>query len=216
MTEENPLVQGLLGIHKVITRGLAISIQKCDEYMSKDGILQREAAGFSMYVSTLKWITHSHHLSEDEVVFPEIKDRIVAPYERLHGDHQEITRILDSVGHALSGLSNKNGVEKVQRELREFEKPWGPHIRTEEESFAAEKVLLLVGTQEQLKLSAKVGEHGMKSSGPPTLGIPFLLYNLEGNDRATFSAPFPWILKRVLVPIIWRRRWKPMGPFLLP
>jgi len=48
MTEISPLSGGLLRIHKVITRGLKISIRKCDEYIEKKGIPPKEIDGLHM------------------------------------------------------------------------------------------------------------------------------------------------------------------------
>lgn len=87
MTDMSPMVEGLLRIHKIITRGLTISIRKCDEYIVKQGIPPGEAAGFSKYVTTFKCVTHAHHLSEDEIIFPFFKDKIEAPFKRLQDDH---------------------------------------------------------------------------------------------------------------------------------
>jgi len=42
-----------------------------------------------------------------------------------------------------------------------------------------------------------------------------MFYNLEGKDREAFMKPFPMIVKKVLVPIIWKGQWKPMIPFFL-
>ena len=70
MTELSPVAASLLRIHKIISRALNVSIQKCDEYLAKQGIPPEEAAGFLMYVTTLKRIVHSHHLTEDEIAFP--------------------------------------------------------------------------------------------------------------------------------------------------
>ena len=68
---------------------------------------------------------------------------------------------------------------------------------------------------EQVNLAARFAEHGKKNAGPGPLALPFLFYNLEGTDREGFLMHFPWIVKKVLVPIIWRGKWKPMSPFLL-
>ena len=54
MTDLNPLVGGLLNIHKIISRGLIVSIRKCEEYLGKQGIPPGEAVGFSIYVTSLK------------------------------------------------------------------------------------------------------------------------------------------------------------------
>jgi hemerythrin-like domain-containing protein len=214
MTEMSPVVGGLLRIHKIVSRALNVSIRKCDEYFQKQGIPPGEAAGFLMYVRTLKWITHAHHLSEDEIAFPYFRDKLEAPYNRLGEDHQALARILVSLDKCLSEISS-GGVGKLRELLGEFDKLWGPHIRIEEDKFTAEKLNPVVGMQEQADLYARLDEHGRKNAGPGPLALPFMFYNLEGTDREAFLMPLPWIVKKVLVPIVWRGKWKPMSPFLL-
>jgi hemerythrin-like domain-containing protein len=214
MSDMSPVVGGLLRIHKIISRGLSISIRKCDEYLVKQGIPSGEAAGFSMYVSTLKWVTHSHHLSEDDIAFPYFKDYIEAPYSHLKDDHDTIARILDSLDQGLLELSS-GGVSKLREVLYEFDKIWGPHIKIEEENFTSEKLHAVIGMKEQVNLVEKLGEHSVKNSGPGPLALPFLFYNIEGRDREDFMKPIPWIVKKVLVPIVWRSQWKAMSPFFL-
>ncbi len=214
MTDMSPVVGGLLRIHKIISRGLSISIRKCDEYLVKQGIPPGEATGFSMYVSTLKWVTHSHHLSEDDIAFPYFKDYIEAPYNLLKDDHHAMARILDALDQCLLEVSSI-GVGKLREVLDEFDKLWEPHIKIEEENFTSEKLQVVIGMKEQVNLVEKLGEHSIKNSGPGPLALPFLFYNLEGRDREDFMKPIPWIAKKVLVPIIWRSQWKPMSPFFL-
>ena len=214
MTEMSPVAESLLCIHKIISRGLHVSIQKCDEYLGTRGIPPEEAAGFLMYVTTLKWITHAHHLSEDEIAFPYFRDKLEAPYNRLGEDHQALARILVSLDKCLSEISS-GGVGKLRELLGEFDKLWGPHIRIEEDKFTAEKLNPVAGMQEQADLYARLDEHGRKNAGPGPLALPFMFYNLEGTDREAFLMPLPWIVKKVLVPIVWRGKWKPMSPFLL-
>jgi len=52
-------------------------------------------------------------------------------------------------------------------------------------------------------------------SKPATLVLPFLIYNLEGSDREEFTSEMPWILKNFVIPIIWKKKWQKMKPFLL-
>jgi hemerythrin-like domain-containing protein len=210
----SPLVGGLLRIHGIISRGLSISIRKCNEYLEKPDMLPKEAPGFSRYLTTLKWVTHSHHLSEDEIIYPHFKDRIEAPYVRLTNDHQDIARILVTLDQHIRDLSS-GGVGKLREILGEFERLWAPHIRIEEENFTAEKLQMIMGMEEQLDFAKKVGGHGMKNSGPGPLALPFLVYNLEGRDRELFLMQIPWIVKKVLMPILWKGQWKSMSPFLL-
>ena len=66
-----------------------------------------------------------------------------------------------------------------------------------------------------IELGEKVGEHGRSMSKPATLVLPFLIYNLEGSDREEFTSRMPWILKKFIVPVIWKKKWEKMKPFLL-
>ena len=214
MTEMSPVAGGLLRIHKIISRALSVSVRKCDEYLGKQGIPPEEAAGFLMYVSTLKWVVHAHHLSEDDIAFPYFRDKLEAPYTRLSDDHQAMARILASLDNCLSEKSS-GGVAKLREVLGELDKLWGPHIKIEEEHFTADRLKPVAGVQEQAGLAARLEEHGRKNSGPGPLAVPFLFYNLEVTDREAFMRPFPWVVKKVLVPIIWKGKWKAMSPFLL-
>ena len=214
MTTMSPLVGGLLRIHKIITRGLRISLQKCDEYLRKQGIPSGEEEGFFKYVSTLRWTVHAHHLSEDEIAFPYFKEHIQAPYNQLKDDHHAMTRILDTLEQSLSDLSLE-GVGRLRVLLDELNKLWDPHIKTEEEHFTPVTVQANIGTGEQLKLLQKLGDHSLKNSGPGSLGLPFMVYNLEDKDRKAFVKPLPWIAKKFLIPIVWKSQWNPMSPFLL-
>lgn len=214
MTNISPVVEGLLRIHKIISRGLSISIRKCDEYVGKKGIPASETKGFSMYVATLKWVTHSHHLSEDEISFPYFSEYIEAPYNQLKDDHNNIARLLDTLDQCLLDVSS-NGIERLREVLVEFEKMWIPHIKIEEDNFSTGKLNAVIEIKEQMHLVKKLGEHSIKNSGPGSLSLPFLFYNLDGKEREDFMKPIPWIAKKFLVPVIWRNQWKPMSPFLM-
>lgn len=214
MTQTSPVIQGLLMIHKIISRGLTISIQKCDEYLGRRGIPPEEAAGFSMYVATLKWLTHSHHLSEDEIAFPYFKDLIEAPYSNLKEDHKTIASVLEKLEKCLPEVSSGHA-GNLREVLGEFERLWVPHIGIEEENFTAEKLNKVVGMKDQVTIAEKLARHGSKNTGPGPYSLPFMFYNLEGKDREAFMMPFPWFVKKVLVPIIWKSQWKPMSQFLI-
>ena len=87
MAQPSPVVESLLRIHKVISRALRVAIGACDGYLGTRGLPPEEADGFRMYVTTLKWMTHSHHLTENELAFPYFRNELEAPYSRLATDH---------------------------------------------------------------------------------------------------------------------------------
>jgi|WetSurMetagenome_2_1015567.scaffolds.fasta_scaffold47803_3 hypothetical protein len=214
MEESSPVVEGLLMIHKIITRGLGNSIRKCDEYLSDSGISGKEAGGFSMYVSTLKWVMHSHHTTEDELGFPYFRQHIEAPYDRLKEDHLSIAGMLQKLVKPVPGTSREE-LSSLRETLGEIETLWAPHIQIEEEKFSNEKVNSLFGMGEQVKLAALLGKHSSNNSGPGQFALPFMFFNLGKNDREIFMKNFPWIVRNVLVPVVWIGQWKPMEPFFL-
>lgn len=46
--------------------------------------------------------------------------------------------------------------------------------------------------------------------------VPFLLYNLPPEKRAAFAQMLPPVVTQQLVPVVWKEKWEPMKPFLLP
>jgi hemerythrin-like domain-containing protein len=212
--EASPVVNGLLLIHKIITRGLTVCLQKCDEYLENKGVPTSEAAGFTTFISTLTNVTHAHHLSEDEISFPYFREYIEAPFDRLKEDHQDISHILDRIGRNLQNLTTDE-ITGLLDTLKEFQAIWVPHIQLEEENFTAQKVQDKVSLKDQIAIAKKMGAHGSRNSGPGPLALPFLFYNLEGMDRETFMKSFPMLVRKLLVPVIWKSQWKPMSPFLL-
>jgi hypothetical protein len=72
-----------------------------------------------------------------------------------------------------------------------------------------------VNSKDLTLLVSQITEYGGMKSGPVSLALPFLFYNLAGADREAFIMVFPWIVTQVLVPIIWRGNWQPMSAFLL-
>jgi hypothetical protein len=59
-------------------------------------------------------------------------------------------------------------------------------------------------------------EHSQKHSGPDYHVVPFLLFNLTPEERVTFEAEMPRIVMEQLLPVVWKEKWAPMMPFLLP
>ena len=214
MTETSPVTDGLLMIHKIISRSLNVSIRKCNEYISGEGIPADEARGFSMYLTNLKRVTHAHHLSEDEIAFPYFRDYIDAPYESLKHDHESLAAVLNMMDPFLEEVIFTD-LHRLKEVLAEFEKLWFPHIGIEEDNFTPGKVNSKTGIKDQVKIVKELSAHGQRNSGPGPLVLPFYFYNLDGKDRENFMTPFPWILKKFLVPVVWKKKWGQMSPFLL-
>jgi hemerythrin-like domain-containing protein len=214
MTELSPVVEGLSHIHRIITRGINMSIRKCEELSRSKNVPDDNRDGLIKYIKTLKWVTHSHHLTEDEIGFPYFEKLIEAPYERLRDDHKTISRILDKIEQYLDDKPG-NSMKDLHHSLSELQNIWIPHIYIEEENLTHEAINSLIGKEEQIKLAKKFGKHSSKNSGPGPMALPFMFFNLGKSDREIFMRNFPWIVKKILVPIAWKGQWKPMEPFFL-
>ncbi|HEX2970125.1 MAG TPA: hemerythrin domain-containing protein [Bacteroidales bacterium] len=214
MPDFSPVTEGLVTIHKLITRALDVSISKCDEYIKNRAIPANEEKGFALYVTTLIRVMHAHHLGEDDVVFPYFKERIEAPYIRLKDDHVTMANLLDNLEKGIGEITIFD-IGRIKNILSDLRKSWGPHITAEESSFSAKVLSGTYTEKEQRDLLDKIGQHGSKLSGPAPVTIPFVIYNLEPQDRKIFLKDFPWIMKVFFIPLLWRSKWKPMDPFLL-
>jgi hypothetical protein len=69
---------------------------------------------------------------------------------------------------------------------------------------------------EHIDMAQKASAHSAANAQPASLSVPFLLYNLEGEDRSHFVSIMPSELTQQLVPIVWKDEWAAMKLFLLP
>jgi hypothetical protein len=210
----------LVRIHRAITRALD-TVADRGAYFSQNGFPDAASRrGFMDYARCLCITLRAHHLAEDEVAFPYFRGKVPeAPYERLAQDHQTLERLIaeaDAVIGGLgkdvgvSGLAALHGIVKSARDV------WGPHIRIEEDMFSPVRLSSLMSPDEHRGLGRRIMEHNQRHSEPGYLVVPFILRNLGGGDRAKMSAEMPSIVTKLLVPVVWRGKWAPMRPFLLP
>ncbi len=70
------LAQDLLRIHRVITRALTVTLARGAEFMQTgfpDAGLRK---GYTDYTKSLAVVLDGHHVGEDEVAFPLLKEKI--------------------------------------------------------------------------------------------------------------------------------------------
>jgi hemerythrin-like domain-containing protein len=211
--------QDLLRIHRVISRGLFVSVTKGVDFVlagfPDPGLRQ----GYVAYTQSLATVLDAHHLGEDEIVFPSLREKITAaPYERLTRHHQEIVVLLNSAGKAIKLVAEKGDqadLAELVRLLRKVADIWRPHIQAEEFYFSEEALAAAVSPEEQERLSTALAKHSQEHAVPPTLALPFVLFNLEAEDRAAMAASLPVMVVQELIPKGWKAQWAPMKPFLL-
>ena len=209
----------LLRIHRVITRGLNVGTTKGTEFQLRGFPNPRLRRGYTDYTQSLAVALRVHHLAEDEIGFPFLKEKFPhAPFERLSRDHQEMETLLEPLMKAttaVAGEGNKGDMNLLVDTLRSVSAIWTPHIRLEEDSFTEDAVAATVDSADQVRLSVEFGKHSQAHAKPPSLMLPFILFNLNAEDRAVMAAPLPSVVRKVLIPFVWKNKWGAMKPFLL-
>jgi Hemerythrin HHE cation binding domain len=212
------LAQDLVRIHKVLTRGLTVGRSKGGEFLREGFPTEDIQRGFSFYIQSLGSVLAAHHLGEDTVAFPALKERLPrAPYARLAADHKKIEAALDPVRESISDLSGANptaGLGVVVDGLRKILAIWPSHTGVEETTFGSGVIAGVMTPEEQATVSIMLAKHSQEHAGPPFLVLPFVLYNLTGADRDAMLATLPAPV-RELVGKEWKELWSPMRPFLL-
>ena len=210
------LSKGLDLIHKVLSRPLDVGISHLDKCLISNKVDIENHDGFKDYINSLVNVFFGHHHGEDEIMFPTFEEKIKgADFSKLKKQHKELhplaEKIKDKVNIDIPTIDNYREIRELLKETKDL---WVEH-REEEEKTVELDIEPVLSSKEQIELGEKLGKHGQSMSKPATLILPFLIYNLKGSDREEFTSDMPWILKKFVVPVIWKKKWEKMKPFLL-
>ncbi|MCL4377801.1 MAG: hemerythrin domain-containing protein [Actinobacteria bacterium] len=207
-------------IHHAITRGLEVSRKQSIAFELSGFPDQAIKEGFVTYVRTLGWVINAHHQAEDHVIYPYLKSKLPdAPYDQLSAEHREMDIFLNELQATIEEVATKaqtsDLLNSLNRSLTGLIELWAPHIQKEQfYLYDTEKTEAVMDEDEQIKLIQDASEYSQKQ-GDPSFMMPFILYNLEPEERANMSQNMPPVLIQELVPIAWKKQWSPMQPFLL-
>lgn len=202
----------LVRIHKVITRGLTVAQENCQRFVEDgfpDGATQE---GFWKFCQALEAQALGHHRTEDDLFFPFIEERLPeTDFEKLKAEHQTMHAVLDDMRAARESGS----LSELNDALTRMSSMWNRHIVEEESVFSPQIAAEIMTIPEHIDLAQKAAAHSQEHAQPAPLTVPFLLYNLEAEDRAHFEAVLPQEVIQQLVPVVWKKQWAPMKPFFL-
>lgn len=124
-------------IHKIITRGIRVSLENTEKYRASGFPNERTKRGFRDYVRNLVITLENHHHSEDAIAFP-VYQRYApgAPFKLLATEHHNMLTILERVETALNFLEDlsreSEGLNAMCSALSDLSKLWNPHINCDE------------------------------------------------------------------------------------
>jgi len=205
----------LIRIHKVITRALLVSMQNSQG----NGPEPELRLGFQRFEQALHSGLLAHHDGEDEISFPFLKTKIPdGPFEALSEQHRLMIPLLNKINdwcNKGSAAWEAANLAELHLALAELNDLWHSHIPIEESKFSPQECERLLTTEENAWLEGQLAGHAAQHALPGELVLPFVLYNLEGDDRTAMAQSFPPVVSEQLVPFAWKPTWAPMQPFLL-
>jgi len=207
-------------VHHAITRGLEQSKIRSIIFRGDGYTNEAVRNGFEIYVRTLGMAINAHHSSEDQVIFPYLKAKLPdAPFDQISAEHQQMEVLLTELQKTAEALANQDQdnatLENLNRIVTSLTALWIPHI-AKEQLYINDTTLTeaVMNEEEQNKLNEDVTKHSL-DQGNPALMLPFLLYNLEPEERATMASLIPAELIEEMIPNVWKSQWWPMEPFLI-
>lgn len=210
----------LIALHRIITRGINVTAEN-SQLFAHNGIPDTyTGAGFICYVQSLISVLSSHHKTEDDLAFPYMRNLIPdAPYDGLAAEHRQIAAIVAGMDVVLQKVESDEQLPMALNDLHStiisIQRIWHPHIQKEEDNFSVRKLAELIDPEEHKRLNHLFTEHSRELTSPDYLIVPFMLYNISGDDRAIISEEMPPVVTQDLVPGVWKDKWEPMRSFLL-
>jgi hemerythrin-like domain-containing protein len=199
-------------IHRVITRGLAVAQENCQAFTEGGFPDDTVREGFWKYCQGLEANAHGHHRTEDDLFFPYLRERKAdIDFDDLMAEHQ----VMHSILADMRAARETGSLADMHRALSKMADLWHPHIEKEETEMSPEIAAEVMSVPEHIEMAQKAAAHSQEYAQPAPLAVPFLLYNLKGDDRAHFLAVMPPEVTQHLVPVVWKDEWAPMRPFLL-
>jgi hemerythrin-like domain-containing protein len=150
---------------------------------------------------------HSHHDSEEAAVFPFLNTKL--DFSREIEEHKVIHAKLEEMEAYLSeSLTAKDpntffSAEKFRTMLTDLREPLFAHLDGEVSSIQPEN-LQVFGGKDLLDMDHRLEEY-VKAHDDPFVVLPFLMGHVSPAQKKEWP-PFPWVLKKVLIPYVfsWR------------
>ena len=190
MSNETSLNIGkdLIRVHKVITRAITVS----NWYSRAPGPQPALRDGFQSYEQALSILLNSHHIGEDEAAFPFIEKKAPhASFDQLRDEHRQIEKMLENIGAWVNkgaAAWETNSLEELNKCIKQLEKLWYTHIALEEQLIGPQAIEQLLTAEENVQLGEQISAIAQVHSQPAELVLPFMLYNMPADDRASDGA----------------------------
>lgn len=222
MLEEPQLTvaSDLAHIHQVITRALGVAIENSRIFSEEEHIDAAQREGLLVYIKSLVQLLDSHHLIEDELIFPYFREKISSmPVDTMVDQHQSLLTVLEILSQELQAatdnVTDRQVLKSLQSTLEKVQEIWLPHYQLEETYLTEDNISSVIDQTEQTRLCHSFAEASKKHIKEDYFVLPFVFYNLPEQERKIMAKVFPPIVSEQLIPIVWKEKWQIMSPFFL-
>jgi hypothetical protein len=133
-----------------------------------------------------------------------------APYTALTAQHSAMVPVLNEIETATAGRGHLTDLNPALARMGEL---WSTHIALEEAHFGPQAIADSLTMKERMSIGRKTSRQAARHQRPLVLMLPFLLYNMEPQDRAVMLQLMPQFVPALLR--LLQKRWQSMEPFLL-
>jgi hypothetical protein len=209
-------VSAIVGLRGDLLSIHAAQLRFLDRLVEAAGDSRAHEAALLTGVEAMVALFHSHHGTEEEVVFPEWtahqKDPVIDRFVAAHRGLEAAARNVETtVGKARNG--GDGAATELSPALRTLQALMRTHFADEDNYFTVERIGQVVGEARVAAMGPRIAEHSKAHSNPPWLVLPAVFFNLNDAEWATFRHHYPWFLREILVKMIWKPKWKVMTPF---
>lgn len=208
-----------LAIHRLISRGVEISLDRIEPFIQEGFPDQSTQEGYLNYIRTLTVMFDSHHKTEDDIAFPYFRNILAdTHFDWLFEDHNLITGFIEELWPIVASLEKgkevKHHLVLLKEILLKIEDRWSQHLGLEEDEFV--NLIDAKSTdEERSELFEQFSQYNQERLNPHQLTLPFMLYNLAKQDRDVIldTHPDDWFV-HINTPE-WKYRWQSMSSFFL-
>jgi hypothetical protein len=166
---------------------------------------ERPVPSFDDGLACALQVLRSHHAFEEELLLPKMREkRVAGPWERVTDEHDVLVAHMRALE---SGEAPAPHLDAICALL--------PHHFAKEEQATGSEVWAQIFTEDEARAFGKqVAAHHRTSLQPTAKLLPLLLYNLDEAQRERFTDRMPDFIVGVLVPVVFRPRWRHLRAFM--
>lgn len=197
--------------HRVVDAALASAIHHAQSYST--GSVRDDRSSFHAFVGFLvERFEAEKETAEALDFFMKAADWPMALTERLSRVQERVEAASVVVVRALEDskrlFADPTSAARLEKSLRDFDGVWRARVELFDATMTEEAVRAHVTPEAEATFLGELADRAEKRGDYEPARLAFFMYNLPEADRRAFKASMPWHVTNVMVPFIWRDKWR--------